>query len=301
MKIVVTGSLGHISKPLAKELISKGHEVTIISSNTNRRQAIEAMGAIAAIGTMQDSTFLTETFRGADVVYVMETLGHNAFFDPNIDVAASITQIGANYKQAIELSGVKKIVHLSSIGAHTGEGNGMLRFHYNVEQLFKELPAEVSIKTMRPVGFYYNMFAFIPTIKQQHAIFANYGGDEREPWVSTDDIAAAIAEEIEKPFDGRSIRYIASDEASPNELVKILGTAIGMPDLKWLELGDDEILKGMIAAGMNLQTAKGLMEMNAARRGGKLYEDYYKHRPALGKTKLTDFAKYFAGAFNQKQ
>jgi nucleoside-diphosphate-sugar epimerase len=32
MKIVVTGSLGNISKPLTKELVQKKHSVTVISS-----------------------------------------------------------------------------------------------------------------------------------------------------------------------------------------------------------------------------------------------------------------------------
>ena len=33
MKITLTGSLGNVSKPLAKKLINNGHQVTIISSN----------------------------------------------------------------------------------------------------------------------------------------------------------------------------------------------------------------------------------------------------------------------------
>ena len=32
MKIIVTGSLGNISKPLTVGLIQKGHKVTVISS-----------------------------------------------------------------------------------------------------------------------------------------------------------------------------------------------------------------------------------------------------------------------------
>ncbi|WP_461105828.1 hypothetical protein [Spirosoma koreense] len=32
MKIVVTGSLGNISRPLTQELIQKGHSVTLINS-----------------------------------------------------------------------------------------------------------------------------------------------------------------------------------------------------------------------------------------------------------------------------
>lgn len=33
MKIIVTGSLGLINTPLTKELVQKGHTVTVISSN----------------------------------------------------------------------------------------------------------------------------------------------------------------------------------------------------------------------------------------------------------------------------
>jgi uncharacterized protein YbjT (DUF2867 family) len=152
---------------------------------------------------------------------------------------------------------------------------------------------------MRPVGFYYNMLAFIPTIKTQNMIVSNYGGNDKEPWVSPLDIAAVIAEEIEKPFDGREIRYIAGDEVSPNEVAKILGEAIGKPDLKWLSIPDEQFLNGLLAAGTNPQIAKGFMEMNASRRGGVLYEDYNRNKPTFGKVKLKDFAKEFSIAYNQ--
>jgi len=212
MKIVITGSLGHISKPLAEQLIENDHDVTVVSSSPERIQEIESLGARAAIGKMQDVKFLTSTFAGADIVYLMESLGHNFFFDHNLDVREAVLSIGKKYKEAVQRSGVKKIIHLSSIGAHMKEGNGMLAFHFDVEKVLNDLPSDVKIKFMRPVGFYYNMLQFIPTIKNANAIIQNYGGDDKEPWVSTSDIADVIAEEIEKPFEGRTIRYIASDE-----------------------------------------------------------------------------------------
>jgi uncharacterized protein YbjT (DUF2867 family) len=58
MKITITGSLGNISKPLTKELVQKGHTVTVISSNAERQKEIEALGAKAAIGSMGDVNFL---------------------------------------------------------------------------------------------------------------------------------------------------------------------------------------------------------------------------------------------------
>lgn len=294
MNIILTGSLGHISKPLAIALIDAGHSVTVISSKAERQAAIETLGAKAAIGTMQDVEFLTRVFTGADMVYLMESLGEGFFFDQELDYMKAITAIGTNYKDAIEQSGVKKIIHLSSIGGHTDKGNGMLAFHYHVEQILNQLHDSIHIKTMRPVGFYYNMFAFIPAIKSQNLIIQNYGGDDKEPWVSPLDIAAVIAVETEKPFTGKSIRYIASDEASPNEVAKILGKAINQPDLKWITISDEQMLNNMISAGMNPEIARGMVEMNAGRRNGVLYEDYFRNRPALSNTKLVDFAKDFA-------
>jgi uncharacterized protein YbjT (DUF2867 family) len=297
MKIIVTGSLGNISKPLTKELVEKGHDVTVISSNKERKSEIESLGAKAAIGTMENVNFLTETFKGADIVYAMEALNAGVFFNHEIDLIQANIQIARNYKEAIEESGVKKIIHLSSIGAHTNQGNGILKFHYEAEKVFNELPLDVSIKAMRPVGFYYNMFAFIPTIKSQNAIIQNYGGDDQEPWVSPLDIASVIAEEVEKPFNGREIRYIASEEISPNEIAQTLGEAIGNPDLQWITIPDEDLLNNLIKARMNPETAKGFVEMNMARRGSVLYEDYYKNRPVLGNVKVKDFAKDFAAAY----
>ncbi|RZK98912.1 MAG: NAD-dependent epimerase/dehydratase family protein, partial [Pedobacter sp.] len=86
MNIVLTGSLGNIGKPLTKLLINKGYRVTVISSKPERIQAIEALGAIPAIGTIQDEDFLVATFSGADVVYLMEAWeAIGSLFDKNID------------------------------------------------------------------------------------------------------------------------------------------------------------------------------------------------------------------------
>lgn len=295
MKIVITGSLGNIGKPLAEELIRKKHDLTIISSKPERRQAIEALGAKAAIGTIKDPDFLTATFKEADIVYLMEAWeGIGNIFDKNADFVAAFTEVGNNYKQAVESAGVKQIVHLSSIGAHTNEGIGSLYLHNTVETILNQLPESVAIKFMRPVGFFTNLYRYIASIKSQAAIIQTYGGDQKEPWVSPLDIAAVIAEEMEKPFQGRSVHYLASDEVSPNEIAKALGDAIGMPDLKWQVIAPEEMLQQMLDAGMNKWIASGMVQMQAAQQSGSLYEDYYRNKPALGKIKLADFAKEFA-------
>jgi len=300
MNIVITGSLGNIGKPLTQELVEKGHAVTVISRNEERKNEIEAMGAKAAIGNMQDAGFLAATFKGADIVYLMESWeGMGSLFDRDADFVAAFRNIGNNYKQAVEQSGVKRIVHLSSIGAHTDKGTGSLFLHHTVENILQQLPGDVAIKFMRPVSFYTNIFRYMETIRKQGAIIQSYGGDRKEPWVSYLDIAATVAAEMEKPFNGRTIHYLASEEVSPNEVAEIIGEAIGKPDLKWLVIPGEQMLDHMLEAGMNEWIAKGLVEMQAAQGSGSLYEDYYKNRPVMGKVKLADFAKEFAFIYHK--
>lgn len=300
MKIVLTGSIGNIGKPLTGMLVQQGHDVTVITTKAERQKEIESLGAKAATGTMEDPGFLTQTFSGADIVYLMETLeAVGGFFNKELDYLAAVSTIVEHYREAVLQSGVKKIIHLSSIGAHMETGNGILRFHYNAEKILNTLPADVSIKFMRPVGFYYNLLSFIPVIKSQGAIISNRGGNVKEPWVSPVDIAAVIAEEMNKPFEGRIVRYIASDELSPDEVAGILGEAIGIPGLRWKEIPGGQLLQGMLAAGMNEAAAHGLLEMQAAQGSGILYEDYFRNRPQLGPTKLTEYAKHFAKVYHQ--
>ena len=300
MKLVLTGSISNVGKPLTQQLVNQGHDVTVISSKAERRDEIEALGARAAIGQMDDADFLAATFKDADVVYLMETLdAAGDTFDKNVDFIGTINKIGNSYKKAVEQSGVKQIVHLSSIGAHMDKGNGILIFHYNVENILKQLPDDVSIKTIRPVGFYTNMFSFIKNIKSKGAIISNYGGDQKEPWVSPKDIAMAISEAIDAPFAGRTMTYIASDESSPNEVAKVLGEAIGKPDLEWSVISDEELLTNWLSIGFNPQIAHGFVELQHSQGTGELYEDYYRNKPELGKIKLADFAKEFAAAYEK--
>lgn len=326
MQIVLTGSLGNISKPLAEELISKGHSVTVISSKADRQKEIVALGAKVAIGPVEDADFLTKIFTGADIVYCMEPSDRSRMFNPAFtltDLLNHINSIVTNYKQAILRSGVKQVVHLSSIGAHTDTGVGMLQFHHLAENILRSLPDNVSIKFMRPVGFYYNLLAYTQVIKQtskgvlgallalryyglggllsgkRGVIMANYGENIVNLMVSPFDIASAIVEEMEKPFNGRTFRYIASEELTCKETAKILGEAIGKPYLKWAAISDKQMQNAMINMKMSPTIAKGFAEMGASGRSGVLYEDYYHHRPKLGKTKLKEYAKEFAKAYNQ--
>jgi len=294
MKIILTGSLGHISQPLAKELIRKGHTVTVISSKPDKEKDIRTLGVIPAIGSLDDLDFLTTTFRNADAVYCMIPPNH---FLGEPDPLAFYQRIGKNYVQAIQESGVRRMVHLSSFGAHLDKGTGFILGSHQVENMLNTLP-EVSVTHMRPASFYYNLYGFVDMIKGAGFIAANYGGEDQLLFVSPMDIASAIADEITMPATGKKIRYVASDEGTGNEFAKILGTAIGKPMLKWIVISNEEMRSGLLAKGIPAHIADGLVDIHASFHSGALSEDYYRHPPAaLGKIKMKDFAKEFAAAF----
>lgn len=299
MKIIVTGSLGHISKPLTQELVQTGHSVKVISSNADRQKEIEDLGATAAIGSLEDVDFLTSTFKGADAVYTMVPPGN--YFDPNLDLFAYYVRLGKNYKQSIEATGIKRVVNLSTIGGHLAKGSGILVGAREVQLILDELPSDVSITHLRPTSFFYNLYAYLEMIKSVGYIATNYGAENMIPWVSPIDIASAAAEELTTPLSGTKIRYVASEELSGNDTAAIIGEAIGKPDLKWILTSDEDALNGLLDIGMNAKIAEGLVEMYSALRTGLLAEDYYKNRPAvMGKVKLKDFAKKFALNYHQK-
>jgi uncharacterized protein YbjT (DUF2867 family) len=319
MKIVVTGSLGNISRPLTIALVQKGHDVTVISSKPEKQMAIKALGASAVIGSIEDVKFLSTTFTGADAVYCM--LPPFDYFDPNLDIMEVTRRQVGNYTTAIRTSGVKRVVHLSSIGAHTDKGNGLLAFHHLAERIFRELPSDVIVKHMRPVGFYTNINDFKMSIEgkgflgaflafrfygvwamlsgKRGIIAANYGAEDKNPWVSPIDIAAAVAEELTTPFVERKVRYVASEELTCNEIATMIGTAIGKPFMKWGLMSDKDMLGGLKMFGMPLSRAQGVVDMNAGMHNGLVNEDYYRNRPVMGKVKFKDFAKEFAATYNQ--
>lgn len=323
MKIAITGSLGNISKPLVLELVQKGHAVTVISSQPERKKEIEALGAEAAIGKIQDLSFLKKTFEGHDAVYCM--LPPFNFFGGEIDYKNEARQIAANYREAIRHAGVKKVVHLSSIGAEKEHGTGLLEFHYIAEQALKQLPDEVSLTHIRPVNFDYNLCQFMDMIKgngflkgfigkmlylrhygiggllKGHSglILSNYGANDMIAWVSPKDIAAAIAEELESTSFARKVRYVASEELTCQQVAQLIGEAIGKPYLKWVLISDKQMTDAVKQIGASDQVAQDLAQMNKVTHDGSLFEDYYRNRPVFGKTKMKDFAVEFAERYRK--
>lgn len=292
-KYVITGSIGHISRPIVEGLVKAGHEVKVITTSADKVQSIEALGAKAAVGSVQDAAFIKSTFAGADAVYTM--------IPPiwqTTNWRASQNEVGKNYLEAIKDANIKFVVNLSSIGAHMGNGAGPVDALGDFEQMLNGVSG-LNVVHLRPSFFYYNLFNQIGLIKAANIFGANYGGgDEKIALSHTNDIANVGLEQLlNLDFTGNSVKYIASDERTGKEIAEVLGNAIGKT-FPWVEFPDEQAKGGMLQAGLSETHANGYVDLGKAMREGKMQEDYKKNKPTLGSVKLEEFAKEFAIAFN---
>lgn len=286
MKIVLTGSLGNISKPLAEILLKEGHQVTLISTNPDKQALIAAMGAQPAVGSIRDLSFLIKTFTGADVVYCMNPLDFTSrsvdAWDRNMD----------NYIRAIREVGIKRVIVLTGWIAHLLES-------VRPEEKFEALKG-LSVTFVRPGPFYSNFYHLKEMIRRQGMIISNYGGEDMIAFVAPEDIAVAIAEEISiPPVTGLKVKYVASEELTCAQAAQIIGEAIGIPGLQWKVFPVEQVKQVLEASGVSPEVAELLIEMQENMHNGKAQKDYYLNRPVLGKRKLRDFARKYAAWYHQ--
>jgi uncharacterized protein YbjT (DUF2867 family) len=294
MHYVITGSIGHTGKPITEGLVKAGHTVTVVTSKPDNTAAIEALGAKAAVGSVEDADFLKQAFAGADAAYLLippkwGVSGWRAFQNQVID----------NYIAAIEANDVRFAVLLSSIGADLGEGVGPVDGLYDAEQKLAQVKG-LNSKFLRPSYFMYNLFGMIGLVKNMGIMGANFGDDTLVLTHTSDIAEVALTELLNVDFTGHQVRYIASDERTGAEIARILGESIGKPETPWVVFSDEQNLQGMLQAGLNDEMATAYTTMGKSLREGKMQADFFANKPATyGKVKLEAFANNeFAPAFN---
>ena len=296
MKITITGSLGNISASLTKKLIAQGHDVTVISSDANKAENIRKLQATPLIGSIEDYEFVKQSFQGSDGVYLM--------IPPNFsapDYKAFTIAVGKNYARAIQEAGISYAVNLSSSGSPLA-GQSPLVNYQNLETFLDELPT-LNVLHLRPGGFYSNFYGSIGLIKYQGIIGNNFGDTVDMVLSHPEDIADVAADAFSTlSFTGKNIKYIISDTKNGRQIAQILGSAIGKPDLTWVQFTDEQLLQGLMQNGFSKEAAQHyIVDMGIAIREGLLSAHYAQHaKEVSGSRNFTAFAEDFAWAYQQQ-
>jgi len=295
MKYVITGASGHTGKIVAERLLGAGHEVITIARKTENIQHLVEKGAIAAIGDLSDETFLTKTFQGADAVY--------ALIPPIwiIDESwrAFQRRIGTNITNALENAAIKNVVILSSMGSQLAPfGAGPVSGLGEWEQQLQNV-RNLNVLALRPGYFIENLYAYIPQIKGLGSFGDALLKDLKIPLTHTRDIAEVAAKRLlELNFEGFSREFIGgAQDYTMEEVASILGEAIGLPELQYVQYPAEDAKKGMIGAGVPPQIAEGYIQLFDGLNSGSYLADFVRTADNTTKTTLQDFAVEFAFAY----
>ncbi|EOH80674.1 MULTISPECIES: SDR family oxidoreductase [Enterococcus] len=296
MKIAMLGSLGNINSYVIPELIKLGHEVTVVTSTDKRVSQIEALGAIPAVGTMTDITFLTEIFTGMDVVYLMIS-GAGA----GVDLNREMQRQAIIFREAITDANVHKIVQLSSVGADAGPEAGSLHAYHYLEDELKKM-TNVDIAFVRPVGFYNNLYSNLNSIKNEHAIYSNIPADVKQKYVAPSDIATVVLPLILDTPKGVSVRFAVSDTFSLKDFIDELARVTKISDLHFIEITDEQMKQGMLANHVPEAIVEAFVKTSKYQKSSAdIYAALNEDNTTVGTVKLADFVQQYAQAIENTQ
>jgi uncharacterized protein YbjT (DUF2867 family) len=270
MKIIITGSLGNISRPLAQKLIAAGHTVGVVSSKPDKAAKIEALGASALIGSVEDGQFITAAFKGADAVYTM--------IPPDFSMAdynAFSAKVAGNYSAAIQEHGIQYVVNLSSIVTPLS-GAAPLENFFNLEEELNKVEG-LNVVHLRPAMFYTNFYGQLHHVKERGMIGHNVPPSVNMLLTHPADIADAAFRYLDGlSFRGINTFHIISDVKNGNQIAATIGSAIGNPQVQWVFFPDDQLLEGLMQNGFSKDAAQAYVIDAGMAIRENLLNDYYQ-------------------------
>ena len=257
---VITGATGNTGSEVAKKLLAAGGQVRVVGRSAQRLGPLVKKGAEAFVADITDAGALTKAFSGAKGVYAM--------IPPDVsspDVLAHYQRVGEALATAIEKSGIKYAVVLSSVGADKPDKTGPVVGLYNFEKKLSAIPS-LNALYLRPAGFMENLLFQIGVIKGFGTMALPL------PMIATRDIGDAAADALlQLNFQGKSARELqGARDITNTEAAKTIGAAIGKADLTYKQMPAAQLKPGFMQMGMSSNMADLLLELADAQNSGHL-------------------------------
>ena len=263
-KIVVLGATGTIGSKVSEILLSEGHQVTLVARHTEKLEQYRSMGAAIIAGDITDVNIITDAFKNADSAFVL--LPDNVKAE---NTRAYQRQATGALIKAIENSGIKYIVNMSSLGSHMHEGNGIMGGTGEQEVRLNQLDG-VNVLHIRSAYFMENFLRTIGVVKKMGINGTAADGDHAIPMVATKDVAQIIARHLaDTDFNGKSVQAVMGPENyTLREVTGIIGQAIGNPDLSYVQFPVEQAKKAFLSNGFSENFVDNLIEMGTAIKTG---------------------------------
>jgi uncharacterized protein YbjT (DUF2867 family) len=292
---VITGASGNTGKGIVERLLAAGKPVRAIARTAEKMESLKALGAQVVTGDLMDSKFLIKSLTGATAVYAM--------IPPDLkatNMRSYQNQVGDAMVMAVNTTGVKYVVTLSSVGAHLPDGAGVVQGLHDFEKKWEKVEG-VNVLHLRPTYFMENLMGSMGLIKRMGAHGMPIKADLKFPLVAAKDIAVLAADRLMKlDFTGRSIQYVLGPrDVTPQEITQVLGRAIGKPDLSHVQVSYEDARKGFLSFGVSESVADGYIEFLTSVNEGRVMEPGIRNSGNTTPTTLEEFAESFAAVYLQ--
>jgi uncharacterized protein YbjT (DUF2867 family) len=261
---VVLGASGNTGHIVATNLLTNGKKVRVVGRNAAHLQPFAAKGAETLIADVSDASALAKAFQQADSAYVM--------IPPNpssSDPLGYSNRVSDAIASAVKNAGTKNVVALSSIGADKPTGTGPVVGLHNLEQKLNQIQT-ANVLYLRAGYFMENTLPQANAIRQMGSVAGPLRADLKVSTIATRDIGAVAADALLHPsFHGHQTRELLGQrDLTYTEVAAIIGKAIAKPDLKYVQVPDDQFRAVLVQMGMSEPFARLLLEMTASLNSG---------------------------------
>jgi uncharacterized protein YbjT (DUF2867 family) len=292
---VVLGASGNTGHVVATNLLANGEKVRVVGRSAAHLQILAAKGAETFIADVSDAGALAKAFHQADSAYVM--------IPPNLssnDPLGYSNRVGDAITAAVQNTGVKNVVSLSSIGADKPGGTGPVLGLHHLEQKLNQVSG-ANVLHLRPGYFMENTLPQVNAIRNMGLVSTPLRPDLKLSLIATRDIGAAAADALLHPISGKQTRELLGQrDLTYIEVTAIIGKAIGKPDLQYVQAPEDQFRSALVQMGMSDQFGSLLLEMTAALNSGYMRALEPRTPQNTTPTGYESFvAEYFVPAYKQ--
>ncbi len=259
---VILGASGNTGSIIANSLLLKGEKVRVVGRDAGRLQRFVGKGAEAFTADISDAAALTKAFSGARAAYLML---------PPAKSREGQEQESNAIARAVQESGLRYAVHLSSYGAQVPEGTGPVMGLHSSEQKLNAISG-LNVLHLRAAYFMENNLAAIGMIHGMGLLGNALLPDVKLPMIATRDVGDYGAQRLlHLDFSGKQTRELLGEgDLSMTEATAVIARGIGKPDLRYEQFPYDQVQQVLTQMGIPPKGAALYVEMYKAINTGVL-------------------------------
>src|SRR5579871_322120 len=254
---IIVGASGHTGRLAAEKLLATGAKVRVLGRDAKKLEPLAQKGADVAITDMTDAASVQKAFSGGRAAHILIPPNPSAS-----DVRGYQELVTDNIASAIRENGLSHATVVSSTGADQTYGTGPVVGLHSLEQKLWAIDG-LNVVSLRCGYFMENTLPQIGVIQSMGFVAGPLRDDVDVPMIATKDIGAVSGDLLAKlDFKGKSTRELLGPRhiAYP-EAAKILGAAIGKPDLSYRQVPNAVLKPAMMQMGMSASVVDVMLEM----------------------------------------